>query len=344
MSYISERKHEKKLNEKGINIRTFYSDGNKLYQKNTDNSLNENLAKGVRVEKDYYVNNKLLKKTFGFDPRIEYTFINSAQIGEDFDCPNCRMITKVSESIESCPFCGSHFNLDYKNKDMGSKYHYDRILHSKKYILVTFIIDMVASFLLSYLYFIKTSRTYNIYDIMKTVGLGLAVALILFFVFYLIDGLVVLLPIKIKKDKINNNDKKVWKDLDEKKISYNTFYNNLNYELGKYYFDNTSSIIDYDIIDYYDFKLAEDASNLYLSFTMLLREVTYENNKLTVKTKERNVVVKKNNKPVTIIDDGEVHTINCHNCGASIDITSDKCNYCDTPNNYNQEWYLYKIS
>ena len=57
----------------------------------------------------------------------------------------------------------------------------------------------------------------------------------------------------------------------------------------------------------------------------------------------RKVVLKKNNNKVTHTEGGKVNMINCHNCGASIDVMKDKCDFCDTPNNYNQEWYLDKI-
>jgi hypothetical protein len=90
--------------------------------------------------------------------------------------------------------------------------------------------------------------------------------------------------------------------------------------------------------------LAEDASNIYLKLDCLLREVKYENKKIVVTKVVKKLVFKRNNKPSIHTDDGEIHNINCHNCGASIDVMSDKCKYCDTPNNYNQEWYLNKIS
>ena len=345
MSLTSERNHEKKLKEKNIVIKTIYSDGNKTYEKYSDNSKNDNLERGIRVEKDYYLNNKLVKKLYGFDPRIEYTFINSQAIGTDYDCPNCRMITKISENTERCPYCDSYFNLDYKNKDQGSKSSYDLVLHSKKYIFVTLLLDVTISFFISYLYF-SHGRTYNVYDLGKTAAVGLGLALLLFFVFYLIDGLIVLLPIRLKKEKINASDAKLWKELDDRKIHYNTFYNNLHYELDKYYFVDqvNSTIVDYDVIDYYNFKLMEDASHIYLSLDMIIREVRYVDNRFECRTLNKKVVFKKNSKPVVRTDDGEIHNINCHNCGASIDVTSDKCRFCDTPNNYNQEWYLNKIS
>ena len=344
MSLTSERNHEKKLKEYNINIRTFYSDGDKIYEKNTNNTKNDNVPHGIRVEKDYFVNDKLKKRVYGFDPRIEYEFINSQEIGTAYRCPNCGMTTQISEEIERCPYCESYFNLDYRNKNKGSKNTYDLVVHSKKYMIVSLIISLGVSLLASFIYFINHSRTFNIYDILKSIGIGLGIALILFFIFYLIDNLFVMLPIKLKKEKINKNDADLWLSLDKRNINYNSFYNNLYYELDKYYFvELNSSVIDYDVIDFYNFKLVEDASNLYISLDIIIREVVYNNGKIIKRTCKKNIALKKNNKAVIHTEDGEIHNINCHNCGASIDVMSDKCNYCDTPNNYNQEWYLAKI-
>ena len=344
MSLTSERNHEKRLNELNIRIKTLYSDGDKIYEKNTDNSKNDNLERGIRVEKDYYVNNKLKKKIYGFDPRIEYSFINSQQIGTDYTCPNCGMTARIDETLERCPYCDAYFNLDYKNKNKGSKITYDLVLHNRKYIIISLILSLIGAFVVSFLYF-SHGRTFNGYDIAKTVGIGVGVAFALFLVFYLLDSLFVLLPIKIKKNKINKNDDDVWKNLDERNVNYNTFYNNLYYELDKYYFvELKSSVIDYDVIDFYNFKLVEDASNLYLSLDIIIREIVYKKNKFVKNTIIKKITLKKNNKPVVHTNDGEIHNIHCYNCGASIDVMSDKCKYCDTPNNYNQEWYLTKIS
>lgn len=340
MSLISERNHENRLKKLNINIKTIYSDGDKKYIKNTDNSYNDDIIKGIRIEKDYYINNKLIKKLYGFDPRIEYSYIKGEQIGSEYDCPNCRMKTVITENIEQCPFCGSYMNLDYLNKDLGSKNTYDYVLHSKLYIVLTLIFDLLISFGISFLYFHKVSRTFNTIDIIKASGVALAIALVLFFIFYLIDGLIVTIPIRIKKSKINNNDKKVWKDLYERHISSTTFYNNFHYELDRYYYTDNTNVIDYDIIDYYNFKYGEDASYKYISLDALIRVVSYEKNSIKDVTKPRKLVFVKSSKPITYTEDGKINMINCHNCGASIDVTSEKCSYCDTHNNYNQEWYL----
>ena len=51
--------------------------------------------------------------------------------------------------------------------------------------------------------------------------------------------------------------------------------------------------------------------------------------------------MKKTNYETLKLNDG-VNIIKCHNCGASIDATAGKCNYCDSEIPYLQEWILIK--
>ena len=56
---------------------------------------------------------------------------------------NCGMNGKIKDFIDGCPYCRTHYNIDYVDKDLGSKYHYDRILKNKTYRIVTAIIDII---------------------------------------------------------------------------------------------------------------------------------------------------------------------------------------------------------
>ena len=41
-----------------------------------DDSINDDIISGIRCEKDYYIDQKLVHKETEFDSRIEYTFIS----------------------------------------------------------------------------------------------------------------------------------------------------------------------------------------------------------------------------------------------------------------------------
>ena len=80
MALISDKSQKDKLKKENINIRTKYIVGNKILERNTDNSYNDDIIKGIRCEKEYYLNGKLLHKENQFDSRIEYTFISKEQL------------------------------------------------------------------------------------------------------------------------------------------------------------------------------------------------------------------------------------------------------------------------
>ena len=58
MPLISDNFHNNKLKEFGINIKTKYIVGNKIFERNTDNSVNDDIVSGIRCEKDYYIETK----------------------------------------------------------------------------------------------------------------------------------------------------------------------------------------------------------------------------------------------------------------------------------------------
>ena len=64
---VTDSFHNKKLKQYGINIKTKYIVGNKILERNTDNSINDDINNGVRCEKQYYHNNKLIHKEKLFD-------------------------------------------------------------------------------------------------------------------------------------------------------------------------------------------------------------------------------------------------------------------------------------
>ena len=59
MALLSDVFHKEKLNKKRINIKTKYIVGNKILERNSDNSINDDVVKGIRCEKNYYLNNQL---------------------------------------------------------------------------------------------------------------------------------------------------------------------------------------------------------------------------------------------------------------------------------------------
>ena len=318
MSLISESYHNEKLKKHNINIKTKYIVGNKILEKNTDGSNNDDISNGIRCQKDYYINNRCVHTEKLFDSRIEYTFISKSEENEEYTCKNCGMNSKLKDFLDGCPYCGTYYNIDYTDKDLGGKYHYDRVLRKKTYRIITAIIDLVISLSLTYVYIKNTSRTFNNYDISKIFIYGTILSLILYYLFYIMDAYVILGPIKRYKDKQNRKQMKFW---DRTKIDKKTFFNNLNYEVGKKYYLKYD-IIDYDILDYLDFKEYRKNDKLYVKVKVDVRIVYLKNNKIKSKfIQDTYVLLKHNNKTIELKDGANM--IKCPNCGASVDAKRD---------------------
>lgn len=335
MSLISESYHNEKLKKHNINIKTKYIVGNKILEKNTDGSNNDDISNGIRCQKDYYINNRCVHTEKLFDSRIEYTFISKSEENEEYTCKNCGMNSKLKDFLDGCPYCGTYYNIDYTDKDLGGKYHYDRVLRKKTYRIITAIIDLVISLSLTYVYIKNTSRTFNNYDISKIFIYGTILYLILYYLFYIMDAYVILGPIKRYKDKQNRKQMKFW---DRTKIDKKTFFNNLNYEVGKKYYLK-DDIIDYDILDYLDFKEYRKNDKLYVKVKVDVRIVYLKNNKIKSKfIQDTYVLLKHNNKTIELKDGANM--IKCPNCGASVDAKKGYCEYCNSKVGYLQEWIM----
>lgn len=335
MSLISDKYHNDKLKKYGINIKTKYIVGNKILERNTDNSVNDDIVNGVRCKKEYYKNNVLIHKETDFDTRIEYTFISKENENKKHTCPNCGIVSNIKDFIDGCPYCRTHYNIDYIDKQLGSKHHYDRVLKSNIYRIITGVIDLIISLILSYVFIKSTSRTFNSYDMGKIFVYGFILSVILYYFFYLVDAYVVMGPIKRYKDRKNQKQKEFW---DRTKIDKKRFFNNLNYEVRKDYYMK-ENIIDYDVIDYTEFKDYKKDNILYVEVTAEVRIVSFNNNKIKSKIMKDTYILKKYEKEVLDLKN-DVNIIKCQNCGASIDATIGKCEYCNTEINYLQEWIL----
>ena len=335
MALVSDSFHKKKLKDFGINIKTKYIVGNKILERNTDESVNDDITSGIRCEKDYYLNNKLVHKETSFDSRIEYTFISKDIEDKDYECPNCGMHSKLKDFIDGCPYCKTYYNIDYTDKDLGSKYHYDRVLRNNTYRIVTGIIDLIISTIICYFFIKLTSRTFNNIDIIKIFVYGLILATILYYGFYSLDAYIVLGPIKRYKDKQNQKQIDFW---NKTGIDKKSFFNNFNYEVRKYYYSK-DNIVDFDIIDYDEFDTYTKKDKKYIKVTAEVRIVYYESGKLNSNIKKEEYLFIKNPNEKLELKDG-TNIIKCHNCGASIDATARTCSYCNTEIKYLQDWIL----
>lgn len=335
MALLSDNYHYNKLKTYNINIKTFYISNHNILERNTNNTKNDDIKNGIRCKKEYYKDDKLIHIEKDFDSRIEYSFISKNQEKKDYTCPNCGMHSKIKDFLDGCPYCRTYYNIDYSFKELGSKKHYDRCLRSNTYRIITGIVDVIVSTILCYFFIKYTSRTFNSIDVFKVFIYGAILSLILYYIFYIVDAYIILGPIKNYKDKQNKKQQEFWNTTNLDKSS---FFNNFNYEIRKYYYSKEDTI-DFDVIDYDEFKYYENKDNEFIDVKAYIRIVYYKNNKLFSKYLVKIFTMKKNKKEKIKLKNG-TNIINCSNCGASINIEDQKCNYCGNDIGYFQDWIL----
>ena len=342
MPIVSENFHSKKLKNTGINIKTIYKNGNTTGERNTDNSKNEDINQGIRLRKEYYKDGRLLHTVTRFDTRMEYTYINNKNEETETKCPNCGATGKVKDFIDGCPYCRTTYNVEYTDKDLGAKYHYDRVVRSNLYRIITFIVDFLISFIICFIYFKNTSRTFNEYDILKVFVYTAILSAILYYLFYIIDAYIVILPIKLYKDAQNQKQKEFWNRMFSQGVDKSTFFNNINYEIGKYYYDLSTKVIDYDILDYLEYKDRQDKDgNLVVDVKIDIRLINFDGNKIDEDNKDVVLSFVRYKRELYTLEDGKNY-IKCPNCGAGIDVTKDRCDHCRQELKYLQEWVMLK--
>ena len=146
MIRVYDKAHYNRLNEYNVKIKTTYKDDKSLHV--VDDNTKNDIVDGIRLEKEYYKDNKLVYKIKDFDPRIKYTFVTNNEDDKIIKCPNCGMSDIGKNFKEGCPYCGTYYNVDYENKSLGAKYHYDRAIKESKYLFITFVVDLIMSFLI----------------------------------------------------------------------------------------------------------------------------------------------------------------------------------------------------
>ena len=108
---ISDSYQKDKLKKYNINIKTKYIVGNKILEKNTDGSINDDIKNGIRCEKQYYINGILAHTEKKFDSRIEYTFTLDDELDANYTCPNCGMTSELKNFVDGCPYCKTYYNI-----------------------------------------------------------------------------------------------------------------------------------------------------------------------------------------------------------------------------------------
>ena len=100
------------------------------------------------------------------------------------------------------------------------------------------------------------------------------------------------------------------------------------------------AVIDMDVLEYRDFSIRDGKQGQPdISVSVNLRKVFLKRDRIHSKEETFRVTMRENRIVQDELHPG-VNVICCRNCGASIDVTREKCDFCGTRINYLQRLYI----
>ena len=336
MKNVIEKLHLKRLEDKGIVIEEIFKNvkENTIYIRTSDGKECDAFTKCPKIERNYYLNGKLLHRETDFDQHVLYSYNTTKNSVEK--CTECGYESSSKDFFEGCPYCGSQFNVEYisTRRNTSGKAKPIPLIFDKKIALIVGIISLIIS-----VYFNLTgAEVSNLEMVLNTI-----LATIMFYVaFNLFLMPVYIIWFLIKGFNFKDFPNSIIK-VNGYEISSMQLLKDLQSELKKYYYYKNpkyKNLIDYEIIDYKDYQV--DCSNYNLPrihFIITIRKYYLQDNKIITEEVDRKLTMMKNNN----FKEKEYKMRKCLECGAPIEGMSDTCIYCHKKNTPNKQWILEKI-
>lgn len=334
MPILTEQLRRQRLKEHGLILTTRYYDTAVRTHVSTDLVPCE-VNDGVVLTKEYTdARNKLLLKETEFCPGIHYSY--SMQLSGDGKvcCKNCGFTSDVEHFINGCEYCGSYLNINFE-KALGEKTHANGYLLRRKKLLRKLPLYIIPAFAVGSLITYGAGRTHTIFDFLKGGFIGLFIGLCVFLIMYLSTNDHDTEGEQAKLARQQREMTAFLAYLAQGKMSSSQFYSELKKSVESRIFESDNSVVDMDILDYNDHAVADGL----LSVTITMRVIRENIHHMTSRVEVYRATMRHNN------NEGEsgVHFISCPNCGASIDSTTMKCQYCGTVQKYTPPYSLVKL-
>ena len=347
MAIVSDSPQARRLAKLGVTIRTECWDGGALRLRSTDGAAHDDVTGGIILNKKYYRGGKLLRREDAFNPMMMYTYVANGELAREMTCPNCGRPGRVADFVDGCPYCGTAYNVEYTARQAGGKFHGDKDVRDRRYYWLALAACLAVCLPVSLAFFRATGRTFGTFDVLKALFYGTLVALAAFYAFYVAKAFVLTRRAEEKYERQNRLIKRFEGDLLSLDIGLDAFYNNLTAELSRWYFGDdvpeNANVADWDVLDYDDYDISDDdQGRKNLSLTLTARRVEAKGESLRARRERLRV----NLRPTTLKRDAlkpGVNIIQCHNCGASIDVTQPACEHCGSRINYRQKLYLTEV-
>lgn len=344
MALVSDRPQAKRLKQYGVDIQTDFWDEHAVRVRKTDGTRHDDVQNGVILTKKYFRSGRPVRKETVFHPMMMYTYIANGELTRRIACPNCGREGTVADFTEGCPFCDTHYNVEYTARQAGGKFHGDANIRDIRFYVLALLLALAVCLPASLLIVRATGRTFGTFDVLKALLFGLLAALLVFFIFYVLKAFV-LTPRAVEKyERQTRLLKRFEADLQGLGITLGAFYTNLQSELARWYYQGPApknrDVVDLDILDYDDYAIRtapDGRSDIRLSVT--LREIRARGQGLSARRAKLNATLRPVTGPRQELKGG-VNIIQCPGCGASLDVTEAACPHCGQRINYRQRLYM----
>ena len=336
MAYFTQKDREARLEKHGVTILTEYSDGGAVRRRSSDHKAEDDVDRGVILDKQYFRGAQKLLQETEFNPGILYSFRFPRLEDGRIRCPNCGAVEEEAKFSFGCPYCGTFYNLEYKQKNLGTREHSDYAVKDKKTGLLPVLVCFAPCIALMLLVFYAVSRTHTVFDLIKGLAIGLLLgAAAYLLLFYRRSGTAVTREGIQKKARQDQLLPVFEKALAEMGLTPVEFVNLLHGQLSKYYFGPNSEkredVIDFDVLDYREQTVRRRGGRpVQISLLLDMRLIRDDGNALTSRELVQRAWLerKKTNGAVVM---PETNILSCPNCGASNDLSAETCVYCGTP-------------
>lgn len=317
------KRHYDRLKEKNIAIESIYMrEGmdTKLIR-SSDGLRNDTVYNSHLVEKRYFYKNKCIFLENNFNNNFNYT-IKTISKNKKLECPNCGYNGLIYNFYDGCPYCGTNFNIDLKNKQSNFSNFNDAFKEKPAWILV-----LTIMFIILILNIVFSGTKFPYYF------LYLIFLPFYFFQSLVISSLIIFIAIPfIELFKQTNISFKLMKN-------YEKIISDFNFSLLNYYYNNSkyNDVIDFNITRYYSIK---NKNNDKVKIKYNINEYYLVNKEIIKKNKKKCAILSKNlNKIETKFSN--IHK--CINCGSNLDLLENECEHCGTSIPKINDWLLEKI-
>ena len=320
MNVKSNSLHLKRLEEKGIVIEEIYKypKDNKIFIRTTDGKENDSVYKSPKIEKNFYKNKKRLFREKNFDPKTFYTIV-ATKGDKTHTCSECGYSDSLKEFFNGCPYCGANFTINYSNnKSYGRTL---KELFSFKWVQFLCIILPII--------FAAVSIYLN-QDIETIISSIIAIPILMFATYLFIMTFytpIIFYRLIVYKDvhtytiKYNDeiiNNAKLIKDVQTTLL--NDYYDENLYPKNK-------DLIDFDILDFEDYKYRYKNNKQYIVLKLKIRKYFSNGNKIKRVISKENIYVTMNPH----YKEKREILRKCPSCGANVPPLKKSCEYCKTP-------------